>query len=119
MAKICEMEPGFEDWVKELPEQVREVVATKPPNLLYKLKDTDQRVYILSYSNDKTVRVAITGQYNKTLFERDVFGINPDDLEECDLPGKDEELGVTLDADQTEDLCGVLAVLAHTDRSIH
>lgn len=40
-----------------------------------------------------TCRVGVSGEFNLVTFERDVFGIDPKDLEECDLPGPDELLG--------------------------
>lgn len=43
-----------------------------------------------------TCRVGVSGEFNLITYERDVFGINPDDLEECDLPGPGEQVG-TLD----------------------
>ena len=43
-----------------------------------------------------TMTVMVSGQYNRVIFERQVFGIQPEGLEECDLPGKDEELGTIL-----------------------
>ncbi len=33
-----------------------------------------------------TVKVAVTAEYNRLMMERDVFGIDPDSLTECDLP---------------------------------
>jgi hypothetical protein len=38
-------------------------------------------------------KVDVTGEYNLVAFERRVFGIKPEDLEECDLPGLHEPLG--------------------------
>lgn len=51
---------------------------------------------IYSYSEDGTMTVDVTGQYNKLTFDRRVFGIQPEDMEECDLPGDQEELGTVL-----------------------
>ena len=34
--------------------------------------------------------------WNYLVFERRVFGVNPTDLEECDLPKDDEVLGAAL-----------------------
>jgi len=36
--------------------------------------------------------VNITGEYNTIIFPRQVFGISPDDLEECDLPAQSEQV---------------------------
>lgn len=65
---------------------------------------------ICAYSEDGTVRVNITGEYNRILFSRQVFGVSPDDLAECDLPGPDEELGdIAAEAGYTnEDLDNIL-----------
>ena len=40
--------------------------------------------------------VNVTGQYNRVMVERRVFGIKPEQLSECDLPASDEPLGVLL-----------------------
>ena len=36
---------------------------------------------------------AVTGEFNIVAFERSVFGVDPKDLEECDLPGPDDHVG--------------------------
>ena len=57
------------------------------------MKSTGHRVTMYSYSENGTVTVNVTGDYNVVVFERQVFGISPDDLEECDLPAPGEFLG--------------------------
>jgi hypothetical protein len=66
------------------------------------MRSTGQRVFPVSYSEDGTVRVIVSGKYNLVSFEREVFGVEIDDLEECDLPGPDEPLGAILTADEVE-----------------
>ena len=76
-------------WLEELPPQEKVIMEKFPPWKLYRLKSTDQRVTIMSigtYDNIVKFRVAITGKYNTLLFDRQVFGVDPEDLEECDLP---------------------------------
>ena len=51
---------------------------------------------VLIGSEDGTLTVNITGEYNFVTFDRQVFGIKPEDLEECDLPGKGEPVGTVL-----------------------
>ena len=60
------------------------------------MKSTGQRVTLVSYGEDGTLRVLVSGQYNCIVFDREVFGIAADDLEECDLPGADEMTGTLL-----------------------
>jgi hypothetical protein len=50
----------------------------------------------VSYFEDGTVKVSITGEYNKLVFDREVFGIKPEDLEECELPNDNELCGTLL-----------------------
>lgn len=38
----------------------------------------------------------VSGAFNRVIFDRRVFGIPPEDLTECDLPGADEVLGTEL-----------------------
>lgn len=100
MAKIAELnEAGWQEWVASQPPCVQELCKRLPPDRLYRMKSTGQRVTILSYGEDDRLRVNITGRYNAIMFDRQVFGIDADDLEECDLPGPDEALGTVLTDD--------------------
>lgn len=89
-------EVAWQAWVKTRPEVIQAMCAKLPPDRLYRIKSTGQRVTLHSYSEDGTVTVDITGQYNMLTFARQVFGIRSDDLEECDLPGSDEPVGALL-----------------------
>jgi len=93
---------SWDKWVKSRPKNIQILCKKLPPDRLYKIKSTGQRVTILSYSEDNTVKVDITGEYNLLPFNREVFGIQPDDLEECDCP-EEEILGVTLTNKEAED----------------
>lgn len=92
-----EQEQQWTDWVHSLPANLREIATRIRPDTLYCMKSTGQRVYPLSYAEDGTLTVAVDGQFNALIFERQVFGIDPSDLIECDLPSKDEPLGSFLD----------------------
>jgi hypothetical protein len=97
MAKIREMDQAaWKAWVATRPECVRVLCERLPPDRLYLLKSSGHRVFMYSYQENGTVTVCVTGEYNALTFERLVFGISPDDLEECDLPGPDEVLGAVL-----------------------
>ena len=85
----------WDEWVATRPPVVQDLCARFPPNRLYLLKSSNHRVFVTSYSEDGTMRVCVSGQFNRTLFGRDVFGVEPADLEECDLPGPDEDVGDT------------------------
>ena len=97
MAKL--MEPSAEQlaewdaWVAERPPSVRAVAERFNPWTVYRFKDTGQRCTILAFGEDGTVRVAVTSVLNFVTFEREVFGVDPDNLEESDLPGPDELTG--------------------------
>lgn len=95
----------WEEWVESRPPAVQDIARRLPPNRLYRLGTTGHRVTIFSYNEDGTVKVNVTGQYNWVTFNRTVFGINPDDLEETDLPDADEQLGsMGLDVDEVKTL---------------
>ena len=100
MAKIMqwdkEQENCWKEWVASRPPVIRELCERFPPFNLYRLKGTGQRVTVHSYSENGTLTVNITGEYNIVIFDRQVFGIQPDDLEECDLPLWDTKLGTVL-----------------------
>lgn len=98
-------EPSNEDraewaeWVSEHPKQVRAVAEKFEPWKLYRRKSSSHRVTIVSFDQPKdesqpvTLKVHVSRDFNLVAFERTVFGILPEDLEECELPGQDELLG--------------------------
>ncbi len=89
---------SWAEWCETRPCNVRRVAEKCPPWKLFRM-DTGHRVTVTSYQEREasphtvSVTVAVTGEYNRVRFARQVFGIDPDELEECDLPGDDEELG--------------------------
>lgn len=91
-----EKKAEWDKWLETRPKIIKDMAEKLPPNRLYKLKH-DVRVTLYSYSEDGTVTVNVTGEYNRVFFNRRVFGIKPDDLEECDLPEPGESLGSILD----------------------
>lgn len=110
MARIAEpdaaAEAAWKAWLAERPEAVRKVAERFDPWSLYRLKTTGQRVVVYSFSEGEgegegegdpvTLTVVVSGQFNFVIHDRRVFGINPDDLEPCDLPGDGERLGTVL-----------------------
>ena len=84
----------WEEWVSSRPESIHSMCREFPPNKLYKLKSTGHRVTISSYSEDGTCTVVVSGRFNMVSMERQVFGIKPEDLVECGLPGRNDALGV-------------------------
>jgi hypothetical protein len=75
-------------WLLARPKVIRDIAERFYPWKLYRLKTTDQRVVPAVYYEDGTLTVNIFVMFNrdKLLLSKKVFGINPDDLEECDLP---------------------------------
>jgi len=101
MAIVNEIDPAaWKDWVESRPVEVQELCKKLPPDRLYRMKDSGHRVTIYSYSEDGTVTVNVTGEYNTLTFDRQVFGVSPDDLQECDLPEEEEQLGTMLTEDE-------------------
>ncbi len=97
------MRAQFRGWAEERPPRIRETIERLQlaPWKLYRL-DSDRashRVYISSFGEPRdpnapiTVRVMVTGEFNLVAMEREVFGIDPEKLVECELPTKDEPLG--------------------------
>lgn len=91
---------AWKAWLSDRPQVIKDMVAKHglDPWTLYRLKSTNprvyvQRVYVVSLFEDGTVKVGVTGEFNLLTHERNVFGIDPADLEECDLPRDDEPLG--------------------------
>ena len=88
---------AWHDWVAERPDAVRLVAERFNPWTLYRLTTTGHRVSLYSFGETEdggvTMTVDVLGRFNVVAFERRVFGIDPDDLVECDLPADDEMLG--------------------------
>lgn len=101
MAIIEQMDPkAFSVWRDSRPQAVREMIDRWPPNRLYQMASTGHRCTIYSYSEDGTVTVLVTGEYNILEFARKVFGIDPNDLTECDLPAPGEVTGALLTTEE-------------------
>jgi hypothetical protein len=100
MAKVIEwsneQKKAWDEWVASRPPIIQEMCRRFPPCNLYRLKTTGSRVTLYSYSENGTLTVNVTGEYNAVMFNRQVFGIKPDDLEECDLPSAEEITGTVL-----------------------
>lgn len=123
MARIVEPTPEQErkwkKWVEGRPENVRSVAERFDPWSLYRLKSTGQRVTVYSFGEEKdgsvTLTVDITGEFNYIVFDRQVFGIDPNDLEPCDLPAADELLGTLLSPADVKDHIDALRVSVRPD----
>lgn len=78
----------WDNWVNSRPPVVAEMARKLPPFTLYRMKSTGQIASIYSYSEDRTVTVYISGENNPGMIvlDRQVFGIDPDDLEPCERP---------------------------------
>lgn len=76
----------WEKWVRTRPEHVRKVAKRFNSWSLYRLKTTGQIVYLLQFDEmvdgSITIKVRVDEDLNPGQFARDVFGIDPNDLEE-------------------------------------
>ena len=103
----AEQEAAWADWVSQRPENVRRVAERFAPWTLCRLKSTGQRVTLQSFSEEEdgtvTVTVVVGADFNMVFMERAVFGIDPDDLEECELPADQEAVGALLNNEQEVD----------------
>lgn len=97
MAEIWSWTPekldAWKDWLKDRPPIILELAEKFPPNKLFRLGSSGHRVFVYSYEENNTLTVVVSGEYNMVAFERQVFGIHPEDLTECDLPKEGEPLG--------------------------
>ena len=111
MAKIAELtDPAaWADWVSSRPPVVRDLCIGYPPDRLYSMSPNGERVTLVSYSENGTVTVDVSAQWNLVVFERQVFGVDPANLKECDLPAEDEPTGAMLTTDgAVRSYCDVL-----------
>lgn len=88
----------WQTWLAERPANVRVVAERFDPWTLYRMKSTKRRVVIVAFdegANDGkvTLKVGVYGEFNFVVMERVVFGVDPDDLEECAIPGIHEPCG--------------------------
>lgn len=88
-----EQQKEWEEWLADKDDNIRQMAAKKPPELLYRMKSTGKRVIIYAYGEDGTATVIVSSDYNLVAMNRICFGVKLDDLEECDLPGPDEKVG--------------------------
>lgn len=103
MARWKELTPKqekeLEEWTCGRPPHVEAIVRKYPPDRLYRIKETGHRGTIRVYQEHTdgsvTVSLQVDGRFNRVLFSRVVFGIKPEDIEECDLPAPGEDLGDT------------------------
>ena len=95
-----EARAGWKAWVAERPDRVRAVAERFEPWRLYHLKSSGHRVVLTSFNEHAdgrvTLRVDVLARFNALAFERNVFGVDPDDLEECDLPAPSEPVGAAI-----------------------
>ncbi len=81
------MKKEFNDWLSTRPEIIKKMGEKWPPWNRYRLKTTGQHCYLCSYSEDETVTITIYGHDTSALdamnqmLPRNVFGVNPEDLE--------------------------------------
>lgn len=111
MAKIAELiDPaGWDTWVSSRPPVVQDLCRRFPPDRLYAMKPGGQRVTVVSYSEDGTVTVHVRAEWNFVIFQREVFGVDPTHLEECDLPSDGELTGAVFTTDaEVKSYCGTL-----------
>lgn len=106
MARFVEPEAEhiglWRDWVASRPPIVRAIAEKLEPWKLYRLKGSGHRVTLYSINENGTVTVNVTGRFNAVMFERCVFGVDPNDLEECDLPSPGEIVGSLLTDEEAE-----------------
>lgn len=88
-----EHEQIWQEWLSDRPAVIRDLATRFHPAKLYLLKTTGQKGTIESFGEDGTIRMQFDGRFCKVVFAKSVFGLKPDDIEECELPGPDEEVG--------------------------
>jgi hypothetical protein len=92
-----EQEAGWKEWVASRPDNVRVVAQRFEPFSLYRLKTSGHRVTVQSFGETVDgailLTVNVSPEFNFIVVERDVFDVDPDDLEPCELPPSDELVG--------------------------
>ncbi len=113
----------FREWIDMRPQHLRSGIQALPPWKLYRMSSSGHRVTLYSYDECKcggreihedcegglSLTVSVTGQFNRVKFSRNVFGILPRELTECELPASDERLGETMSAPEAKRFVASLA----------
>jgi hypothetical protein len=85
---------NWDTWTRSRPDHVRRLIEERhlAPWKLYRMKSTGRCVILHSFDEEFdgkiTLKVIVSGRFNLISFERTVFGVDPNDIEECDLPDK-------------------------------
>ncbi len=86
----------WDEWLKDRPQIIKDMATKLPPNKLYRNKITGQIGVLVSYAENGTVRASFPNDLNfqmSTPGGRQVFGLLPDDLEECEYPEAEKIVG--------------------------
>lgn len=107
-------------WKAARPEIVRRLADRFEPWSLFRMKGTGQRVVVVGFYEDGTLRVIVSGRFNRVPFDCGVFGVDPENLEPCDLPGPHEELGAILtDEDDIREYVDAVRPYMLDDTKVH
>ena len=88
-----EQEKIFNDFVDGLPSHLKELAKRFPSNKIFRHKKTNQIVMPNSFNEDGTMTVNIYRFLNNPIhLTKTVFGVDPEDLEEADLPNGIKEV---------------------------
>lgn len=84
-------------WCASRPPDIEEVALRFEPWAVYRRKSTGHVVVVTCiteyHEGSPTVMVRIAGEFNKTAGEHTVQGVQPDDLEPCEVPDPRECAG--------------------------
>ena len=82
-----EQKQTWSNWKIDRPQIIKDLSERFKPNHLYRHKKTNQKVIPLVFFENNTLEVLIPCSLNDGIFlNKRVFDVNPDDLEETELP---------------------------------
>lgn len=111
----AERERDWKEWVAQLPTaEARSAGEKVNPWTLYRMKSTGHIVNVVSIFDDGTVTVFVGGDFNLVMFEREVFGIDVNDLEPCEIP-EGKTTGALLSPSEVDANMDALRVLIRPD----
>lgn len=94
MVTLEEKKRVLAKWLRGRPKIIKTLADRFPPWGLYRMVSTGRKVRLYSYSEDGTLTVHVLRAHNPgILFERRVFGIEPDDLVRIPEEGKEKPDG--------------------------
>ena len=118
MATYIDIDPvELENWLQVRPPIIRELFTARPSGVYYKYQEQNFICTIVSFFEDRTARVNISGEFNLIYMSRSMI-VDPYELTECDAPPEDKTLGEVLREEEHDEFISLSRPYILKQRSI-